>query len=186
MCEAIEFDGFTGVHVSWKRKADTTGDVDLHEFVLFYSCIQPYLDRSHNMILIGAQWGILIQLYGIYIIVNKSFDAKASDIGGGMVAVGVLIPIASLLGTKLRGSGKRDPEPNKGKVKKLNESVKDTEKKRELMAESDDVKIQWASSRCGKCAVEQLLLNHNAIQDYFSLPFLILPSLHLNRAASSS
>ena len=60
-------------------------------WLMIYSEIQPYLESSHSFFLMSSQWGVLLQLYAIYLIINHSFDSSSSLIGGLAVAVGVVV-----------------------------------------------------------------------------------------------
>ena len=63
---------------------------------MLQTCSQPYLDSSHSFFMISSQWGILLQLYGIYLIINNSFDS-IEIIGGLCVAVGMLVFVLGLV-----------------------------------------------------------------------------------------
>ena len=84
-------------------------------WMMIYSNIQPYLESSHSFFMMSSQWGVLLQLYGIYLIVNHSFDSSEL-IGGLAVAVGVIVfaycmtSIGRAFWTKMGGS--KDPSKN--------------------------------------------------------------------------
>ena len=67
-------------------------------WIMVYLHVQPYLYHAHNKILISAQWGILLQLFAIYLIINQSFNSSTSTIGGLAVLVGVVIPFLYVAG----------------------------------------------------------------------------------------
>ena len=67
-------------------------------WIMVYLHVQPYLYHAHNKILIAAQWGILLQLFLIYLIIGRIFDASSAAFGGLAVFVGVVIPFLYVAG----------------------------------------------------------------------------------------
>ena len=59
--------------------------------MVIYSNVQPYLESSHSFFMMSSQWGALLQLYAVYLIINRSFDSSSDTIGGLAVAVGVTV-----------------------------------------------------------------------------------------------
>ena len=60
-------------------------------WMIIYSNIQPYLESSHSFFMMSSQWGVLLQLYAVYLIINHSFDSSSDLVGGCAVAVGVIV-----------------------------------------------------------------------------------------------
>ena len=60
-------------------------------WLMIYSNILPYLESSHTFFMMSSQWGILLQLYAVYLIINHSFEASSGFVGGLAVAVGVIV-----------------------------------------------------------------------------------------------
>ena len=60
-------------------------------WMMIYSNIQPYLESSHSFFMMSSQWGVLLQLYAIYLIINHSFDASSELVGGLAISVGVIV-----------------------------------------------------------------------------------------------
>ena len=58
-------------------------------WTMSYSNIQPYLGSSHSFFMMSSQWGVLLQLYAVFLIINHSFDSSSELIGG--LAVGVIM-----------------------------------------------------------------------------------------------
>ena len=85
----IELDRFAGVHVSRKRQADLTCNIDLFHVYDIYLSVQPYLESTHSSFMISSQCGILLQLYAIYLITNIAFEGQEELIGALAVAVGI-------------------------------------------------------------------------------------------------
>ena len=59
-------------------------------WMIIYSIIQPHLELSHSFFMMSSQWGILLQLYAIYLIINESFRGASELVG----VFGVLIGLA--------------------------------------------------------------------------------------------
>ena len=51
-------------------------------WMMIYSNVIPYLESYHSFFMISSQWGVLLQLYAIYLIINHSFDASSELVGG--------------------------------------------------------------------------------------------------------
>ena len=60
-------------------------------WMMIYSNIQPHLESSHSFFMMSSQWGVLLQLYDVFLIINRSFDSSSEMIGGLAVAVGVTV-----------------------------------------------------------------------------------------------
>ena len=58
---------------------------------MVYSDIQPHLESSHSFFMMSSQWGVLLQLYAVYLIINHSFDSSSELVGGLAVSVGVIV-----------------------------------------------------------------------------------------------
>ena len=65
-------------------------------WIILYAWLQPYLNPLNNHLLTSAQWGILLQLYGIFLILNRSFDSSTGTIGWLMIIVGIVCPVSCL------------------------------------------------------------------------------------------
>ena len=60
-------------------------------WMMIYSNIQPYLESSHSFFMMSSQWGVLLQLYAIFLIINQSFDSASEFVGGLAIAIGVIV-----------------------------------------------------------------------------------------------
>ena len=65
-------------------------------WMVIYSNVQPYLDSSYSFFMMASQWGVLLQLYGIFLIINHSFDSSSATIGGLLIFVGVVVFVYGL------------------------------------------------------------------------------------------
>ena len=59
-------------------------------WMMIYLSVQPYLESSHSFFMISSQWGVLLQLYAVYLMINHSFDSLGAMVGGLAVAVSVI------------------------------------------------------------------------------------------------
>ena len=60
-------------------------------WMMIYSNMQPHLEPSHSFFMMSSQWGVLLQLYAVFLIINRSFDSSSVLIGWLAVAVGVIV-----------------------------------------------------------------------------------------------
>ena len=89
MCDAIELD--------WIACVFTQERLLICFFFMIYLLIQPNLESSHFWFMISSQWGIFLQLYGVYLIVENSFEAEGEMIGRLIVGVGLVLACFGLV-----------------------------------------------------------------------------------------
>ena len=78
-------------------------------WMMSYSFVAPYLESSHLFFMMLSQWGVLLQLYAVFLIINRTFEGSMKLIGATAVGIGScvfvfgILEIVRVFGMKLKG-----------------------------------------------------------------------------------